>query len=142
MTIHQAVILAGGRGLRLREHTHSLPKALLPVGDRPILDHILYHLSLYGIKRIVIAGGYRFADLLKQGFNENRYGMRVEAIDTGLHADTGGRIGALRDTLDPEPFLLSWCDALSNIDFGARTMPHTPLFTRIAGARARISYRR
>ncbi|MCP3951986.1 MAG: NTP transferase domain-containing protein [Desulfobacterales bacterium] len=125
MVSKQAVILAGGRGLRLQERTHSLPKALMSIASRPILDHILYHLSVHGVSRVLIAGGYKFSELVSNGFDQVRYGMDVELIDTGLDTNTGGRIKALQNKLENGPFLMAWCDALSDIDLTAMYKQHT-----------------
>ena len=122
--IDQAVILAGGRGMRLQEHTHSIPKALLPVGDRPIIDHIIYHLSRHSIRRLVIAGGYRYADLAASGLAGSKYGVEIELVDSGQDTNTGGRVAAVSKHLADAPFLLCWCDAVSNLDFTAMISQH------------------
>jgi NDP-sugar pyrophosphorylase family protein len=56
--VRQAVILCGGKGERLGEITRRVPKPLLPVGGRPVLDHILDNLESAGIRRFVLSAGY------------------------------------------------------------------------------------
>lgn len=124
MKLQQAVILAGGKGLRLQEKTKACPKGLLDVDGRPILDHIIYHLSLHGITEVIIAGGYRFNDFLVFADTKSRYGVNVNVVDTGLHTNNAGRILSLESNIMSEPFLLCWCDALSDINFTAMYQQH------------------
>jgi NDP-sugar pyrophosphorylase family protein len=58
MTVRRAVILAGGKGTRLRPHTAVLPKPLVPVADRPILELVIRRLALHGFTRIDLSGGH------------------------------------------------------------------------------------
>lgn len=122
--IKQACILAGGRGMRLQERTKNLPKALMPIGCLTMLDYILIHLARHGIEHVVVAGGYLVDALISQGFNQPRHGLSLELVDTGLVADTGGRIKAVQSRLGAEAFLLCWCDALSDLDFSALVAQH------------------
>lgn len=124
MTIKQAVILAGGRGLRLQELTGTEPKALLKIGSHSMLELIVYHLSLHGIENVVIAGGYRCADLEASGIRNNNFGVSVQIADTGLETNTGERVLAVSGKLVAGPFLLCWCDALSDLDFSLMITQH------------------
>ena len=65
----RAVVLAGGQGSRLRPYTTVLPKPLMPVGDRPILDIIVRQLAAYGFERVTIATGY-LAELIEAFFGD------------------------------------------------------------------------
>lgn len=110
--------------MRLQERTQDLPKALMPIGSLTMLDYILVHLARDGIERVVIGGGYRFNALVDQGFNQARHGLSIKLVDTGLVADTGGRVKAVQALLEKGSFLLCWCDALSNLDFRALIEQH------------------
>ena len=79
MTVRTAVILAGGKGTRLRPFTWSLPKPLLPVGEHPILEIVLRQLKAAGVERAILAVGYLealirayFGDGEKLGLETNK----------------------------------------------------------------------
>ena len=65
----RAVILAGGLGMRLRPYTAIIPKPLVPVGDRPILEHILYGLNTSGVKRVHVCLGH-LGELIQAYFTQ------------------------------------------------------------------------
>ena len=65
----RAVILAGGEGTRLRPYTTVLPKPLMPIGDRPVLDIVVRQLKAHGFERITIATGY-LAELIEAFFRD------------------------------------------------------------------------
>jgi NDP-sugar pyrophosphorylase family protein len=76
----KAVILAGGKGARLRPLTYTIPKPLLPIGDRPILEVIIERLKAGGIEQCVIAVGYR-AELIETYFRDGSHlGVQVEYV--------------------------------------------------------------
>ena len=84
-----AVILAGGKGTRLRPYTVSLPKPLMPVGDRPILEIVIQQLKKAGVRRVIIAVGY-LESLIRAYFgNGRRFG--VEIIYSSEHEPLGTR---------------------------------------------------
>ena len=75
----RAVILAGGEGTRLRPYTTVLPKPLMPIGDRPVLDIVIRQLRRDGFEHITIATGY-LAELIENFFRDgSEYGRLVEA---------------------------------------------------------------
>lgn len=133
----KVVILAGGLGTRLSEETELRPKPMIEIGGRPILWHILKHYSEFGFKEFVIALGYK-GEVIKQFFRdyhalngdmtvrlvdgavsrhvEERDDWTVHLIDTGLHTQTGGRVGRLRRLLGDEPFMLTYGDGVCNIN--------------------------
>jgi NDP-sugar pyrophosphorylase family protein len=111
------VILAGGLGTRLRPYTTVLPKPLMPVGDRPILDIVIRQLARAQFDRITIATGY-LAELIEAFFGDgSRYGI---PIDYFREDDPLGTVGALSliDGLDHD-FLVMNGDILTDIDYSA-----------------------
>jgi NDP-mannose synthase len=111
----RAIILAGGLGMRLRPYTAVLPKPLMPVGDRPILDVIVRQLRRHGFERLTIVTGH-LAELIEAFFgNGERHGV---AIDYFREDEPLGTVGALRliDDLD-EHFLVMNGDVLTDLDF-------------------------
>ncbi|GHA18689.1 glucose-1-phosphate cytidylyltransferase [Arenicella chitinivorans] len=122
--IEHACILAGGRGTRMLGGAEQQPKTLMRVGGVFLLDHILVHLATSGVQRVTIAGGYKVEHLERHGFNRPRHGLDLQLIDTGLDTNTGGRVLALSSAIGDQPFLLSWSDAVSNVDFAAMCAQH------------------
>jgi NDP-mannose synthase len=115
--MRRAVILAGGLGTRLRPYTTVLPKPLMPVGDRPILDIVVRQLARAEFERITIATGY-LAELIEAFFGDGaRYGI---AIDYFREPEPLGTVGALSSIggLDDD-FLVMNGDVLTDIDYSA-----------------------
>jgi NDP-mannose synthase len=111
----KAVILAGGKGARLAPYTAVLPKPLMPVGDRPILEIILGQLRHYGITDVVVAVGY-LAELIEAYFGDGRrFGVNITYSREEKPLGTAGPI-ALIDGLD-EPFLVMNGDLLTTLDY-------------------------
>ncbi|MHA2427034.1 MAG: nucleotidyltransferase family protein [Candidatus Hermodarchaeia archaeon] len=111
----RAVILAGGKGTRLLPYTTVIPKPLMPVGDRPILEIIIRQLKKYGFSRVTMAVGY-LAELIEAYFNNgNKYGIE---IDYSRENEPLGTIGSLSlvDGLDTT-FLVMNGDILTNLDY-------------------------
>ena len=111
----RAVILAGGRGTRLRPYTVVLPKPLMPIGEYPILEVIVRQLAYYEFKHITMAVNHQ-VDIIKAFFgNGSRWGVD---IDYSFEYKNLSTIGPLRiiDNL-PENFLLMNGDILTDLDF-------------------------
>jgi NDP-sugar pyrophosphorylase family protein len=113
--MRRAVILAGGQGTRLRPYTTVLPKPLMPVGDRPILDIVVRQLVAAAFDRITIATGY-LAELIEVFFGDgSRYGIPIDYFREDEPLGTVGSLG-LMDGLD-EDFLVMNGDVLTNLDY-------------------------
>jgi glucose-1-phosphate cytidylyltransferase len=115
------VILCGGRGTRLRERTESVPKALVEIGGRPILWHVIQIYAAQGFDRFLLATGY-MGEAVEEFAAAERWpdGVRVEAVDTGLDTPTGGRVAALGDRLGGERFCTTYADGVADVDLGAQ----------------------
>ena len=113
----RAVILAGGKGTRLRPYTVVLPKPLMPIGDYPILEVIVRQLVAAGFDHITMAVNHQ-AEIIKAFFQEGqRWGIK---IDYSLEDQPLGTMGPLRLIEDlPEHFLVMNGDVLTDLDFGA-----------------------
>lgn len=118
----RAVILAGGRGTRLRPYTVVLPKPLMPVGQYPILEVIVRQLAKSGFARITMAVNHQ-AELIKAFFGRGeRWGI---SIDYSLEDKPLGTMGPLRLIPDlPEHFLVMNGDILTDLDFGTFYVQH------------------
>jgi len=118
MVMRRAVILAGGEGTRLRPYTIVLPKPLMPIGDRPVLDIVVRQLKVHGFERITIATGY-LAELIEAFFGDGGgYGI---PIDYYREHEPLGTVGALAliDGLVDDDVLVMNGDVLTDIDYGA-----------------------
>ncbi|MFL5873940.1 MAG: sugar phosphate nucleotidyltransferase [Solirubrobacterales bacterium] len=114
------VILCGGRGTRLRERTESVPKALVEIGGRPILWHVIQIYAAQGFERFLLATGY-MGEAVEEFVTGERWpdGVGVECVDTGLDTPTGGRVAALADRLGGERFCLTYADGVADVDLDA-----------------------
>lgn len=111
----RAVILAGGKGVRLYPITQVIPKPLVPLGETPILEIVIRQLRNHGIRRITLAVGY-MADLIKAYFGDgSKLGVR---IDYSYESEPLGTVGplALISGLD-STFILMNADVLTNLNF-------------------------
>ena len=73
----KAIIMAGGVGLRLRPLTLSIPKPLIPVGDKPILEHIIIKLKSQGIDEVIFAVGYKSEFIRAYFLNGKKLGIKI-----------------------------------------------------------------
>jgi glucose-1-phosphate cytidylyltransferase len=115
------VILCGGRGTRLQEHTQAIPKPLVEIGGRPIVWHVIQLYAVQGFRRFVLATGYK-GELIERFVAEQEWpeGVSVECADTGLETPTGGRIKLLEGRLAGEDrFCATYADGVANIDLEA-----------------------
>lgn len=112
----RAVILAGGKGSRLRPYTTVIPKPLLPIGDRAILDLVVDQLSACGFSRITLAVGH-LSHLVRavMGDGSDR-GVTIEYHEEEAPLGTVGPLGSINDLDDA--FLAMNGDVLTSLDFG------------------------
>jgi glucose-1-phosphate cytidylyltransferase len=114
------VILCGGRGTRLQERTQSIPKPLVEVGDKPIVWHVIQIYAVQGLRRFVLATGYKHEAMVEfAASHEWPAGVEVTCVDTGLDTPTGGRIKLLEDQLGEAPFFATYGDGVADVDLGA-----------------------
>ena len=135
----KVVILAGGFGTRISEESALKPKPMIEIGGMPILWHIMKTYSAYGYNEFVVCAGYKqhvikewFADYFlhtsditfdyTNGNNEmivhNKHAepWKVTVVDTGLNTQTGGRVKRVRDYIGNEPFMLTYGDAVGDVN--------------------------
>jgi NDP-sugar pyrophosphorylase family protein len=111
----RAVILAGGKGTRLKPFTISMPKPLVPVGDIPILEIIIKQLSYYGFKSITITVNH-MADLIIAFFgNGSKWDVEIDYSLEDIPLSTMGPLKLIKDL--PDDFLILNGDVLTDLDF-------------------------
>ena len=111
----KVVILAGGFGTRLSEHTKSIPKPMIDINGKPMIYYILKFYAKHGFKDFYIALGYK-GQVIKNFFKKNSYGWNVHLIETGKKTMTGGRLKRLTKYLRNETFMMTYGDGLSNVN--------------------------
>jgi glucose-1-phosphate cytidylyltransferase len=150
----KVVIFCGGQGMRMREASETVPKPMIPIGNRPILWHIMKYYAHFGFCDFVLCLGYK-AEVIKQFFltyNEalandfvlsdggasvhllktDIHNWNITFVDTGLRASVGERLRAVRHHLqDDEMFLASYGDTLTDAD-----LPTTIATAKEAGVTA------
>ncbi|MCI6996808.1 MAG: glucose-1-phosphate cytidylyltransferase [Eubacterium sp.] len=140
------VILAGGFGTRISEESHLKPKPMIEIGEMPILWHIMKEYSAYGVKEFIICAGYK-QHVIKEWFadyfihtsditfdfskgnemivhNKHAEDWKVTVVDTGLNTQTGGRIKRVQEYVGNETFLVTYGDAVGDVDINALLQYH------------------
>jgi glucose-1-phosphate cytidylyltransferase len=115
------VILCGGRGTRLQEHTQEIPKPLVEIGGMPIVWHVIQLYAAQGFRKFFLATGYK-GELIERWAADCAWpeGVSVECADTGLETPTGGRIKLLEERLrGEERFCATYSDGVADIDLGS-----------------------
>ncbi len=118
----KAVILAGGKGVRLRPLTYTIPKPLLPVGEKPILEEIIERLKVHGFHDFIIAVGYR-AELIETYFRDGeQLGVHIDYVRESHALGTAGPLSLVRASFElppDEPLLAMNGDILTDLDMTA-----------------------
>lgn len=112
----KAVILAGGLGTRLKPFTEVIPKPLLPIGEKAVLEIQIEHLKKHGFEEIFLATNYK-SDYIQNFFGDGtRYGVKLIISREEIPLGTVGPLKLLKSKLT-EPFVVMNGDVLSNINF-------------------------
>ena len=115
MKIQKAVILAAGRGTRMRELTAELPKPMIEVRRKPVLQHIVEGLSDAGIRDCLVVVGYR-ADAVQNFFGDgSRYNVAIQYKTQTVQDGTGRVVELARDFVTNRPFILAYGDILIDL---------------------------
>lgn len=134
------VILCGGQGTRIRDVADDLPKPMIPIGEKPILWHIMKNYASYGYKEFILCLGYRGHviknffinyDILTHDFeltlgrsgslkimnDDHKEDWQVILAETGLQSMTGDRVRNIKNYIgEDDTFLMTYGDGLSDID--------------------------
>jgi glucose-1-phosphate cytidylyltransferase len=120
------VILCGGRGTRLQEHTQSIPKPLVEIGGMPILWHVMQLYAVQGFRRFVLCTGYK-GELIERFVADHDWpaGVTVACVDTGLDTPTGGRIKRVGELVHGGTFCATYADGVADVDLHALVRFHS-----------------
>ena len=109
------VILAGGLGSRLSEHTKLIPKPMVKILGVPIILRIIKFYHKFGYKDFIIASGYKHR-IVKDYFDKNHKNLNIKIVNTGQKTMTGGRVKRIKKYIGNERFMLTYGDGLSNVN--------------------------
>jgi dTDP-glucose pyrophosphorylase len=118
----QAVIMAGGKGMRLRPLTEDVPKPMLPVGDQPVMELIVDQLRASGIKRVNVTTHYKGEQIVEHFGDGSDFGISLNYVAEDRPLGTAGALGLM----DPptEPLLVINGDIITRVDFRAMLAFH------------------
>ena len=111
----KVIILAGGFGTRLSEYTNIIPKPMVKINGKPIIQRIMDHYARYGHKDFYIALGYK-GKIIRDYFKKKIKSWNINLIETGLNTMTGGRLKIVGKLLKDENFFVTYGDGLSNVN--------------------------
>jgi glucose-1-phosphate cytidylyltransferase len=113
----KTVILCGGKGTRAYPHTVDVPKPLLEVDGRPVLEHVLLIYARQGFTEFILSAGYK-ANLVQEFAEGLPADWKVDVVDTGEESNTGERIRRVADRAG-DRFFANYADGLGDVDLAA-----------------------
>ncbi len=115
--VKKALILAGGKGLKMLPFTYEMPKAMIPVNGRPILEHIIESLRRYDIREVIVSIGHQ-GNKIKQHFGDgSKFGIKISYLDQKKsETGTAAPILQAKKLIGSNSFLVYYGDVLANID--------------------------
>ena len=125
-----AIILCGGKGMRLRPLTHTIPKPLVKINNKEILKYIIEYLERFNINNIYLAAGYK-SQKIKYFIKKNKFKSMIKIIDSGESADILKRIKDCLNEISND-FIVMYGDTLTNIDINnlaKNSLKHNKLAT-------------
>jgi NDP-sugar pyrophosphorylase family protein len=121
----KAVILAGGLGTRMRPLTFSIPKPLLPFGEKPIIENAILTLARAGVQEVVIALGYMPEMIRAYCRDGAQWGVKIHYVTEERALGTAGPLALARDFIAPsDDFILMNGDIVTDLDFAALVAFH------------------
>ncbi|VVB58575.1 Bifunctional protein GlmU [Candidatus Anstonella stagnisolia] len=111
----KAILLCGGQGTRLRPYTYSIPKPMLPLGSRPILQFVIENMKRAGIDEIYLTVGYLKSQIIEYFGSGEKFGVKLHYVSEEVEQNTAGSTLPLSKEFD-EPFVVGMGDHLSSID--------------------------
>lgn len=115
--IKTAVILAGGKGTQLRPLTYEVPKSMLPVKGKPLLEYTIHNLKNNNIRNIIICIGYLGEQIKKYFSSGERFGVHITYSEEKEALQTGGALAQIKPIVGQGPFLVIHGDTLTSLNF-------------------------
>jgi NDP-sugar pyrophosphorylase family protein len=122
-----AIILAGGKGTRLRPLTYEIPKPLVPIKGKPVLFHVIEELKRNGIENVIIAAGYKAESIMNAIGNGENFGMNISYSIENKPLGTGGALKKACELVDEFPILVINGDNLFHMNLSSFFEFHTSL---------------
>lgn len=115
--ISRALILAGGQGAKMRPFTYEMPKALIPVNGRPVLEYTIENLRRFDVRDLLISIGHQ-GQKIKQYFGDgSKFGVKINYLEQGkTETGTAAPILQAKKLIGQNPFFVYYGDVLANID--------------------------
>jgi len=120
----KAMILAAGLGTRLMPLTLKRPKALMPVGNRPMIDRVIHYLRTHGVDALIVNAHHLYKQLVSHLDCGRAFGVDVQVVVEPRILGTGGGIKNTEEFWDTDPFIVVNSDILTDIDLGAALRAH------------------
>ena len=115
--VKKAIILAGGKGLKMRPFTYEMPKAMIPINDRTVLEYIIENLRRNDIREIIISTGH-LGEKIKHYFGDgSKFGVHIIYLNQGSYEEgTASPLLQAKKLIGDESFLVYYSDVLASID--------------------------
>jgi NDP-sugar pyrophosphorylase family protein len=115
--IRKAVILAGGQGLKMRPFTYELPKTMIPVNGRPVLEYTIENLRRFDIRELLVSIGHQ-GQKIKQYFGDgSKWGVKITYLEQGdSEVGTAAPLLQAKDFINNQSFLVYYGDVLAALD--------------------------
>ena len=114
--IKRALILAGGKGLKMRPFTYEMPKAMIPINGRPVLEYVIENLRRNDIREVIISIGHLGNKIKKYFGNGSKFGIKIEYLSQKKENGTIAPLLQAKEMLKKDPFIVYYGDVLSSID--------------------------
>src|SRR3989338_3173444 len=116
--VKKAVILAGGKGLKMLPFTYEMPKAMIPINNRPVLEYIIENFRRHDIRELYLSIGY-LSEKIKQYFGDgSKFGVKITYLDQGKNeVGTAAPLLQFKKYIENQPFIVYYGDVLATIYF-------------------------
>jgi len=118
----EAVIMAGGQGTRLRPHTDEIPKPLLPVGGKPVVEILLKQMRKTGVQHVHLAVNHRSEQIIQTIGDGRKYGLKIDYSKETVPLSTVGPLKLIKSL--PESFIVANADVLTDLNFSDLFQAH------------------
>ena len=121
----KAIIMAGGKGTRLRPFTYILPKPLLPINDKSIIEINIKYLKSFGVEEIIISDSLLYGKMIETIIGDGKkFGLSIKYSYETKPLSTAGPLSLVREQLDEKVFVLN-ADILHNLNYSSLLESHS-----------------